>query len=205
MKFNIGSLISVNTDDKFHPVELSDSMVDLFFGLVSALHGVQAYRYRNSHLWLALHSVSSLLSAYWIYMIKKGYTHKGLGHASYGLLSTIPHITSLQVFGTIMTLDKLINYNDLVWPNGVKLFQRADKGPLNGYSADNMLVDNALIPKTPYALAVNVPFIAATGLAEYYAMSQGNSSLLSWVKQLNIGAGLVTAAEDWLFKYKPQK
>lgn len=211
MKFQLGSFLQVDTNDKYHPVVLSDALVDIFYGLTAVLHGWQAYRYRNNPLWIALHGVSAAFSAYWPYMIHMGYTHKGLGHSSYGLASLVPHITSVQVFGGLMILDKLINLNDLVWPTGQHVFSRTK--PLNSYGTDNLFLDNMIVPKTPAGLAVNIPFMAVTGVAQLalengpkFGLAIANASqYLNYVNAANLAAGAITAIEDWILGYDPRK
>jgi hypothetical protein len=203
MKFSIGSLIQIDTEDKYHPVVFNDTLVDIFFGLTAALHGLQAYRYKASPFWVGVHGVAAALSAYWPYMIHMGYTHKGLGHASYGLLSLVPHLTAVQVFGALMTLDKIINLNDLSWPLGGKVFPWTK--PINSYGVDNMLLDNATIPKGIQGLAVNIPFIAIASAAEWIALGSARRDIAHMVSHACIAAGLITASEDWVARQDPGK
>jgi hypothetical protein len=102
-------------------------------------------------------------------MIKKEFTHRGLGHTSYGLLAMIPDLEPLQIWGLSFVLDKILNYNEFAFPNGVRLFNRTS--PWTKYSLDNVLVDNNPLPKTWYGVAVN--FIPVVIL-----------SALSWIKYL---------------------
>jgi hypothetical protein len=197
MKFNLDGLLAVDTDNKYHPVVLADSLVDIFFGSVAVLHGLQAYKFRNSPHWLLFHGTAAALSAYWPFMIHKGYTHKGLSHASYGLASAIPHVTSLQVFGSLMVLDKVYNLGDLKLPDGSDLLDKTHR-PINRYGVDNMLLDNAIIPQSVNTLAVNIPWIAATGLVE----KCGGETLSVVGTVAAVIGGVLTAKADWQDKVK---
>lgn len=198
VKFNIGTWITIDTDDKYHPIVLSDRLVDLFFFATAGLHLWQANRYRFDSMWMGIHAALAGISAYWPYMIHQEYTHKGLGHASYGLLALVPHLSSLQAFGALMLGDKIINLDDLTWPNGVRLLPRTDPNkPLNSYGIDNLFLDNWLMPKSLTGLSVNVPFMALSSFLEYRGGTNDTLSAITWF------SAAVTAVEDWLMGYNP--
>lgn len=189
VKFNLGEFLKVDTEDKYHPIVLSDTLVDGFFIATAGAHAYQAYTHMDKPAWVALHALSAALSAYWPYMIHKGYTHKGLGHASYGLAALVPHVTSLQVFGGLMVADKVINHNSLVLPTGKPLFSRT--APLSSYGTDNLFLDNMIKPTSLAGLSVNIPFIAATGALEYFGSPSSSLSLL------HVGLGVHAALDTW--------
>jgi hypothetical protein len=134
-------------------------------------------------------------------MISKGYTHKGLGHASYGLAAMIPHVPSVQVFGGLMVIDKVWNLNSLAFPpNGTKIFKREDA--LNDYGTDNLFVDNLLKMKTPTALAVNIPFMVLSGILYVVGLYVPKVWYLQYIGVINILLGVIAGVNVWILKYK---
>jgi hypothetical protein len=135
------------------------------FGLCVSDHRAQvALGITVAVFWSVWHLISGFLAFYWIFMIVKSYTHPGFSHMSYGLLATVPHVFSLQAFGLLMAVDKIYNYNALVFCNGKGIF--GNRGVLNIYSADNLFLDNYWGGK-PYAACVNIPVIVCITLFQY--------------------------------------
>lgn len=196
MKFQLGQHLLVDTSDRWRPVKMSSTLTNLFYAALSALHCIQAFRYRGS-LWLVYHGINAALAAYWPYMIFKGWAHKELGHETYGFLTSVPHVTPLQVFGSLMVLDKVINWNSLTWGKreGEKLIKRDE--PLNAYGIDNLFMDNKVTPKLFTALAVNIPYIVALSLIEFFVPAAG-----SWVKWGSLLMGALAGGLIWVNKYK---
>jgi hypothetical protein len=185
VKFNIGSFIKVNTDNKWLPIELSDTAVDVFFGACSIAHGYQAYRAAQSGdlFQLGLHGVGSFLGVLWPYMIHNEYTHKGLSHMSYGLAAMIPNLAPLQSFGALMAADKVYNLDGIHFnKEGTKtLFNRGHA--LNPYGTDNAFVDSVKYPAKPQYLPVTPAYFAGASLFQLIKpdiWNRYNLSVINW-------------------------
>lgn len=203
MKFNIGSYFELDTNDRYHPVKVSDGIVDVLYYSTAGVHGYQAWKSwtANNTPMAAYHTVHALIAAYWPYQISHGLTHSGLGHASYGLVSAALPWTPARVFGDLMVLDKVINWGDLKWPNGARVVPMP-RTPLNNYGVDNLFLDNALIPTAiPVGIAVNLPWVV--GLSALELMST-NATVLRGVKYASLAAGIVTGADIWLAGQNPR-
>lgn len=199
MKFNIGTLVKVNTDNKFFPIELSDGAVNVFFAATGAAHAFQTYRaYSNGDTFeIALHGIATALSAYWPYMIANNLTHKGLSHMSYGLATMIPNLAPLQAFGTLQALDKIYNLDGIHFPNGKSLFGRGKS--INPYGTDNAFTDSYKLPKKWKYIAVTPAYFVGASATQFFLprfWNQIYGSAIAW------GLAAVCGYDIWQPEHK---
>lgn len=193
MKISLGEHLTIDTSDTWRPVKMSEPMTYLFYWGICGAHTWQMYRYPFNKLWTAFHATCATLALYWPFMIMKGWAHKELGHETYGLIAALPHVTPLQVFGSLMILDKVYNWNSLTFPGGKKIFSREE---LNAYGINNLFVDNKFKPKVFSGLAVNIPTIAALSIAETYPTGS------YWAKVISVGLAALAGKLVWFDLYR---
>ena len=187
MKFNLGDIIVVDTDNKWLPVQLSDGAVNVFFWSCAAAHGFQMIRagLNADYFQIGLHGIGLGLGVLWPYMIKNNLTHKGLSHMSYGLAAMVPNLAPLQAFGALMAADKVYNLDGIHFKDGSTLFKRGK--PLNPYGTDNAFVDSLKLPKKIQYLPVTPVYFVGASALQLFFPSLWNTFYLTLINWLMAG------------------